>query len=97
MKQLIEVFKQDENQEISLASLKIRLHEKEEIENPNNVKVITDNNGFALYFSRSVIPFHRETSYDVDYFKHIGVYAFRKHALLLFSKLEMKPLEIPKK
>lgn len=97
LKQLIEVFHHDENQEISLASLKIKLTEKEEIENPNNVKVITDNNGFALYFSRSVIPFHREISYHVDYFKHIGVYAFRKHALIQFSKLEMKPLEISEK
>ncbi len=97
LKQLIEVFHNDENQEISLASLKIRLTEKEEIENPNNVKVITDNNGFALYFSRSVIPFHREVSYQVSYFKHIGVYAFRKHALIQFSKLEMKPLEISEK
>lgn len=97
LQQLIDVFKQDKNQEISLASLKIKLSEKEEIENPNNVKVITDNNGFALYFSRSVIPFHREISYDVDYFKHIGVYAFRKEALLKFSQLEMKPLEISEK
>ncbi|WPO81074.1 3-deoxy-manno-octulosonate cytidylyltransferase [Chryseobacterium sp. JJR-5R] len=97
LKQLIEVFHNDENQEISLASLKIRLTEKEEIENPNNVKVITDNNGFALYFSRSVIPFHREVSYQASYFKHIGVYAFRKHALIQFSKLEMKPLEIAEK
>lgn len=97
LQQLIEVFRNDENQEISLASLKIRLHGKEDIENPNHVKVITDNNGFALYFSRSVIPFHREISYDVEYFRHIGVYAFRKHALIQFSKLEMKPLEIAEK
>ncbi len=94
---MIEVFRHDTAQEISLASLKIRLSEKEEIENPNNVKVITDNNGFALYFSRSVIPFHREISYNISYFKHIGVYAFRKEALLQFSKLEMKPLEISEK
>lgn len=97
LQQLIEVFRNDENQEISLASLKIRLHGKEDIENPNHVKVITDNNGFALYFSRSIIPFHREISYDVEYFRHIGVYAFRKHALIQFSKLEMKPLEIAEK
>ncbi len=97
LQQLIDVFKTDDNKEISLASLKIELKEKSEIENPNNVKVITDNNGFALYFSRSVIPFHREVSFDVQYYKHIGVYAFRKEALLQFSKLEMKPLEISEK
>ena len=97
LKQLIDVFYKDEKKEISLASLKIQLRESEEIRNPNNVKVITDNNGFALYFSRSVIPFQRELSYDVKYFKHIGVYAFRKEALLKFSSLEMTPLEISEK
>ena len=97
LQQLIEVFKNDEKEEISLASLKIKLTEKEEIENPNNVKVITDRNGFALYFSRSVIPFPRETSVTAEYFKHIGVYAFRKNALLNFAKLAMTPLEIAEK
>ena len=97
LKQLIDVFYKDEKKEISLASLKIQLRESEEIRNPNNVKVITDNNGFALYFSRSVIPFHRELSYNVKYYKHIGVYAFRKEALLKFSSLEMTPLEISEK
>lgn len=97
LKQLIDVFYKDDKKEISLASLKIQLRESEEIRNPNNVKVITDNNGFALYFSRSVIPFQRELSYDVTYYKHIGVYAFRKEALLKFSSLEMTPLEISEK
>ena len=97
LKQLIDVFYKDDKKKISLASLKIQLRESEEIRNPNNVKVITDNNGFALYFSRSVIPFQRELSYDVKYYKHIGVYAFRKEALLKFSSLEMTPLEISEK
>lgn len=97
LKQLIDVFYKDEKKKISLASLKIQLRESEEIRNPNNVKVITDNNGFALYFSRSVIPFQRELSYNVKYYKHIGVYAFRKEALLKFSSLEMTPLEISEK
>lgn len=96
LKQLIQVFENDEKQEISLASLKIKLTEQQEIESPNNVKVITDNEGFALYFSRSVIPYPREKE-GVQYFKHIGVYAFRKEALLSFAKLEMKPLEIAEK
>ncbi|UQB69741.1 3-deoxy-manno-octulosonate cytidylyltransferase [Epilithonimonas zeae] len=97
LKQLIDVFYRDDKKEISLASLKIQLKEAEEIQNPNNVKVVTDNNGFALYFSRSVIPFHRELSYNVKYYKHIGVYAFRKEALLKFSSLEMTPMEISEK
>ena len=97
LKKLISVFKDDFDEKISLASLKIKLNETEEIENPNNVKVITDNEGFALYFSRSVIPYPRETSVNTEYFKHIGVYAFRKNALLNFAKLAMKPLETAEK
>lgn len=97
LKQLISVFNDDFEEKISLASLKIQLKTNEEIENPNNVKVITDNDGFALYFSRSVIPYPREIHPDVAYFKHIGVYAFRKNALLNFAQLPMKPLEISEK
>lgn len=97
LKKLISVFDEDHQEEISLASLKIKLTELTEIENPNNVKVITDKEGFALYFSRSVIPYPRETSVDAEYFKHIGVYAFRKKALLNFAKLDMRPLEIAEK
>lgn len=97
LKQLIEVFNNDLNKEISLASLKIRLKNQEEVENPNNVKVITDLQNFAMYFSRSIIPFPRETSVEHFYYKHIGVYAFRKEALLKFANLEMTPLEISEK
>lgn len=93
LKQLIEVFHHDEKKEISLASLKIKLDNQEEIESPNNVKVITDLQGFAMYFSRSVIPFHREKTLEATYYKHIGVYAFRKEALMKFAQLEMTPLE----
>lgn len=96
LRQLIEVFDNDGNEEISLASLKIKLTEQEDIESPNNVKVITDKEGFALYFSRSVIPYPRNKE-GVEYFKHIGVYAFRKNVLLKFAQLEMKPLEIAEK
>jgi 3-deoxy-manno-octulosonate cytidylyltransferase (CMP-KDO synthetase) len=91
--QLIEVFKADEKKEISLASLKIKLNDWEEIENPNNVKVICDLSGTALYFSRSVLPYPRETAMKIDHYKHVGVYAFRKSALLRFSQLAMTPLE----
>jgi len=97
LKQLIDVFSKDYQKEISLASLKIELKEAEEIKNPNNVKVITDHNGFALYFSRSVIPFLRDPDFEVKYYKHIGVYAFRKEALIKFSSLPMTPLEICEK
>lgn len=93
LKQLISVFVSDKNKEISLASLKIKITEQEEIFDPNAVKVITDLNGFALYFSRAAIPYHREKSLPADYFRHIGVYAFRKEALLKFASLPMSPLE----
>ncbi|MBP7173117.1 MAG: 3-deoxy-manno-octulosonate cytidylyltransferase [Cloacibacterium sp.] len=97
LSQLIEVFENDKNKEISLASLKIKLNDAEEVANPNNVKVITDLQNFAMYFSRSFIPFPREKSVEIEYFKHIGVYAFRKEALLKFANLRMTPLEIAEK
>lgn len=97
LSKLIEVFKNDAQNQIDLASLKVQITNKEDIENPNNVKVITDNFGFAMYFSRSVIPFHRDQEIDVKYYKHKGVYAFRKEALLDFYQREMTPLEASEK
>ncbi|MDP5093478.1 MAG: 3-deoxy-manno-octulosonate cytidylyltransferase [Polaribacter sp.] len=97
LSKLIETFKKDTQNVIDLASLKVQMKNKEDIENPNNVKVITDNFGFAMYFSRSVIPFHRDQEIDVKYYKHKGVYAFRKEALLDFYKREMTPLEAAEK
>lgn len=97
LQQLIDVFKNDKKEEISLASLKIKLIDDKEISDPNNVKVITDLENCALYFSRSVIPYPREVSQNSIYYKHIGVYAFRKEAIIKFSNLPMSPLEISEK
>lgn len=97
LKKLIEVFRKDDKKEVDLASLMVRITDKEEIENPNTVKVVLDNFGFALYFSRSPIPFLRDTSVDVKYYKHKGVYAFRKQALLDFYRLPMLTLEASEK
>jgi len=97
LSQLIEVFKEYVNKEIDLASLKVEITNQEDIENPNNVKVITDINNLAIYFSRSVIPFHRDKDISVKYYKHKGVYAFRKQALLDFYKTPMTPLEASEK
>lgn len=94
---LVAVFKADEKKEIDLASLKVEITNKEDIENPNNVKVITDVNNLAIYFSRSVIPYHRDQEVAVKYFKHKGVYAFRKQALLDFYKTPITPLEAAEK
>lgn len=90
---LLAVFAQDPKNEIDLASLMFPLTEKSAVDNPNNVKVIVDENNFALYFSRSPIPYYREDSLKKEYHKHIGIYAFRKEALMAFSKSEMTPLE----
>lgn len=93
LEDLIEVFKNDTLKQVDLASLMRRITDPSEISNPNNVKVVTDSNGFALYFSRSPIPFSRDTDSDVAYYRHIGVYAFRKRAILDFSELPQSPLE----
>ncbi len=94
---LLEVFQQEGAEEIDLASLKTALKEGDEITNPNNVKVITGKDDFALYFSRFPIPYPRDTSAQVTYFKHIGIYAFRKSALMDFYRLPMLPLEAAEK
>ena len=93
LKKLIQIFRYDPQKEIALASLMTPLNDIEDIENPNVVKVIVDLNDFALYFSRSPIPFNRENVKTSNHFKHIGVYAFRKQALIEFSKQEITPLE----
>lgn len=94
---VLDVFRTDFDKKIDLASLMFEINDEKEIENPNNVKVVTDQNGFALYFSRSVIPYPREKNVGVRYMKHIGIYAFRKQALLDFYHLPMKSLEASEK
>ena len=97
LSKLIDVFKRDVKKEIDLASLKVQITSKEEIENPNIVKVITDVNNLAIYFSRSVIPHQRDQDNPVKYYKHKGVYAFRKQALIDFYNTPMTPLEASEK
>ena len=94
---VLEEFRKDFQKDIDLASLMREISDWEAIENPNIVKVIVDQNNFALYFSRSVIPYPREKNIGVRYFQHIGIYAFRKQALLDFAKLPMKSLEASEK
>ena len=97
LSKVIEVFRNDTNQTIDLASLMREIKNETEISNPNNVKVVVDQNGMALYFSRSVIPYPREQNVGVRYFQHIGIYAFRKQALLDFYSLPMQSLEASEK
>jgi len=97
LEQIIEIFRNDADKKVDLASLMFQIKDKTEIENPNNVKVIVDQQGFALYFSRSVIPYPREENVGVRYMKHIGIYAFRKEALMDFYRLPMLALEASEK
>lgn len=97
LQKVISVFEEDQQQEIDLASLMVHITDVDEIQNPNSVKVIVDQRNFALYFSRSPIPYYRDKSIDVKYFKHKGVYAFRKQALLDFTNLPMQMLEASEK
>ncbi len=87
---LIEVFKQEND--LKMATLKHKLNKKEDIENPNFVKVITDKKDYAIYFSRSVIPYPRNENLDI-YFKHVGIYGYKREFVLEYSKLESTPLE----
>ncbi|KAA0258187.1 3-deoxy-manno-octulosonate cytidylyltransferase [Deferribacter autotrophicus] len=66
--------------------------DKEEALNPNNVKVVVDKNGYAIYFSRSLIPFVRDSK-DIKYKKHIGIYGFKKDFLMKFTELPESELE----
>jgi len=97
LEQIIKVFKNDFDKKVDLASVMFEIKDSTEIQNPNNVKVIVDQNGFALYFSRSVIPFPREENVGVRYMKHIGIYGFRKEALMDFYRLPMLSLEASEK
>ena len=97
LEKLIAVYKNDTENKVDLASLMFEITEEDEINNVNNVKVVVDQNGFALYFSRSVIPYPREKNVGVRYLQHIGIYAFRKQALLDFYSLPMKSLEAAEK
>ncbi|OWP83072.1 MULTISPECIES: 3-deoxy-manno-octulosonate cytidylyltransferase [Flavobacterium] len=97
LKKIIKIFKEDVDRKVDLASLMFEIEDKVEIENPNNVKVIVDQQGFALYFSRSIIPYPREKNVGVRYMKHIGIYGFRKEALMDFYRLPMLSLEASEK
>ncbi|MCF8714632.1 3-deoxy-manno-octulosonate cytidylyltransferase [Joostella atrarenae] len=97
LEKVIDVFREDVDKEIDLASLMTKIEDWEEINNSNTVKVITDNRDFALYFSRSPIPFPRDKTVAVNYYKHKGVYAFRKQAIVDFQKMPMLSLEATEK
>ena len=89
---IINEFKCDSNNLVNVISLMIKLSNIDEINNPNNVKVVVDNNNDSILFSRSIIPFDRD-DLKPSYYKHIGVYAFRTLYLKKFAKYDQTPLE----
>ena len=86
---LAQVFVDDKN--LQMATVKTPMLEEEK-NKPSNVKVITDKNDFALYFSRSLIPYPRENT-GVTVYKHIGIYGYRRDFLLQYAKMQPTPLE----
>ncbi|MBA4258647.1 MAG: 3-deoxy-manno-octulosonate cytidylyltransferase [Chitinophaga sp.] len=82
---------------VQVASLMQELKDPTLIEDPNYVKVAVDRNMNSLFFSRSVIPYPRDKNIAIPYYEHIGVYAFRKQALLNFTNWPMTPLEAAEK
>ena len=88
---IINSFKEDDT--ISMSTLKYKIDTMEEIENPNYVKVITDKKGYALYFSRSVIPYPRKLDIQ-NYYKHVGIYGYKRDFVVEYAKMEPTPLEL---
>ncbi len=88
---IIDSFLEDDT--IAMSTLKYKLDTMEDIENPNYVKVITDKKGYAIYFSRSVIPYPRKLDLQ-NYYKHVGIYGYRREFVIEYAKMEPTPLEL---
>ncbi len=93
LEKLLRVFEGEEGKNVQVASLMQVLKEQKFVEDPNYVKVAADRNMNALFFSRSVIPYPRNSNAGITYYEHIGVYAFRKQALINFTNWPVTPLE----
>jgi 3-deoxy-manno-octulosonate cytidylyltransferase (CMP-KDO synthetase) len=94
---LLSVFQNEAGKQVQVGSLVQVLKDPRSIADPNYVKVALDKNNNALFFSRSVIPYPRDTGATAVYYEHIGVYAFRKAALLQFTNFPVSPLEAVEK
>jgi 3-deoxy-manno-octulosonate cytidylyltransferase (CMP-KDO synthetase) len=82
-----------EDKKVDVASLMSPIKDPSLVNNPNIVKVVTDQESFSLYFSRSPIPFKRNESSTPEYFRHIGIYAYKKDLLMAFTQWEKSFLE----
>ncbi len=81
---------------VYMATLKKKIANRDNVNNPHVVKVVTDRNGFALYFSRAGIPYEAENRVNASapcWYKHIGLYGYRREFLLQINKLPYSPLE----
>lgn len=94
---LQKLLQQFDDPAVQVASLMQALTDKNDIADPNFVKVAVDKNMNSLFFSRSVIPYPRDKNYRTAYYEHIGVYAFRKSALMNFTQWPATPLESAEK
>lgn len=97
LEKLLRVFDGEAGKAVQVASLMQVMKEQQFVDDPNYVKVAVDKNGNALLFSRSVIPYPRSKECPITYYEHIGVYAFRKQALLNFTSWDITPLEAAEK
>ena len=97
LKKLLNVFYGNDGRNIQVASFMKELKDEKLIEDANYVKVAVDKNFNSLFFSRSVIPYPRDKNVKSIYYEHIGVYAFRKQALLNFTNWAITPLEAAEK
>ena len=94
---LEKLLKQFDDPSVQVASLMQVITDRDDIVDPNFVKVTVDNRMNSLFFSRSVIPYPRDKDIQPVYYEHIGVYAFRKEALMDFTKWPITPLEAAEK
>ncbi|MBN2597965.1 MAG: 3-deoxy-manno-octulosonate cytidylyltransferase [Marinifilaceae bacterium] len=101
IKELVALF---EDKEVQMASAMKRISKTEDLKNSNVVKITVDNNNNALYFSRSIIPYHRDNWHallndqasipsDLNFFRHIGIYAYQKDFLVEYSRMDVSYLE----
>jgi len=81
------------NPDLGMSTLSYKIRNKDEITDPVDCKVTFDNNGYALYFSRSPLPCARDAGTVFDTYKHLGIYAYTRHFLEVFRKLPTGRLE----
>jgi len=81
------------DESIPMSTIKARIRRPEDLNNPNKVKVVVDANDFALYFSRSLVPFPRDQKENIEAFEHLGLYVYRRDFLLEYSRWPQSHLE----